>query len=71
MSPKIGRNLGGFHHRVACYLENIHTRRYMTGSWVYPPLDKAMVAVGLEGVDIYFLCHYNTVTQYIATWPIL
>ena len=34
MYPKIGRTLGGFHHRVALCLEKMQLRRYMTGRWV-------------------------------------
>ena len=30
------------------------------GKWVYPPLDQAMVEVGLEEVEIYVLLHQNT-----------
>ena len=51
MYPKIGRTLGGFHHRVALCLEKMQLRRYMTGRWVYPPLYGAMAAVGRKEVE--------------------
>ena len=71
MCPRIGRTLGGFHHRVALPLANIHPRRVMTGRWVYPLLDEAITAVGMEEVEKYVLRHQNTVAQYITTWLIL
>ena len=40
MYPSIGRNLGGFHNRLACRLENMKLRKDMTDRWVYPPLDE-------------------------------
>ena len=45
--------------------------RDMTGGWLFPPLDKLMMAVGLEEVGTYTLCRQNTATQYIATRLIL
>ena len=32
-NPRIGRNLGGFHHRVYCSMAGMHTKRDMTGRW--------------------------------------
>ena len=71
MSPGIGRTLGGFHHRVACWLEGMRTKRDMAGRWVYQLLGVATTEVGLEEVETYVLRLQNTVAQYIATRPIL
>ena len=32
---------------------------------------ESMSKAGLEEVDMYFLCHQNTISQYISTCPIL
>ena len=34
MPPRVGSNLGGFHHRLALCLANIHPRRDIMGRWV-------------------------------------
>ena len=67
VTPRIGNTLGGFRHRVARRLTIIRTRRHTTGRWVYPPLDVAMTAVGLEEVETYVLLLQNIIAQFIAT----
>ena len=66
-SPRIGRTLGGFHHRVARRRENIQSRRTRAGRWIYPPLDAAMQEMDLEEMETYVFHHQNTATQYITT----
>ena len=39
--------------------------------WVYPPLAEAMSKAGLQEIETYFSRHQNTVSQYIATRPIM
>ena len=48
MPPRVGSNLGGFHHRLVLRLENMHPRSDIMGRWFYPPLDEAMTTVGLK-----------------------
>ena len=48
MTPRIGRLLGGFHHRVARRLMWRQPRRGRDGVWVYPPLEDAMEEAGLQ-----------------------
>ena len=43
----------------------------MTVRWVYPPLDKVIMSVGMGEVETYVLCGHNNATQYIITLPIL
>ena len=43
----------------------------MAVRWVYPPLDKVIMSVGMGEVATYVLCGHNNVTQYIITLPIL
>ena len=71
MTPRIGKTLGGFHHRVAGRLEGIQPRQDTGGRWVYLPLDAAMAEVGLEEVELYILCRQNTVAHYIENCLIL
>ena len=47
MSPRVGRTLGGFHHRMAHQMETMKLSRDMMGRFLYPPLYKAMMSVGL------------------------
>ena len=52
VNPRIGWNLGSFHHRVAHCLVLIQPHSYMTGWWAYPPLEAAVAsAAGLEEVE--------------------
>ena len=71
MPTRIWRNLGVFRHRVAHFLENMKPRRDMTRRCVYIALYKAMMAVGLEEVEMYILHFQNTTNQYISTCSIL
>ena len=71
VSPRIGKTLGGFHHRVYHRLSVMSPRRGTTGMWVYPPLDAAMMEVFLEEVETYVLLRHNIVAHYIVTHLIL
>ena len=53
MSPRIGRTLGGFHHRVACRLMGRKLWRVLDGRWAYTPLTEAIDGEGLQEVDTY------------------
>ena len=50
MTPHIWRVLGGFHHRVDRRLTGWQDWQGRNGVWIYPPLDSAMVEVGLQEV---------------------
>ena len=71
MSPRVGRTLGGFHHRMAHQMEMLKLSRDMMGRFLYPPLYKAMMSAGMEEVETYVLCRQNNIAHYIATFPIL
>ena len=71
MSPKIGKTLGRFHHRMPLQMAGMRPRRDMMGRWVYPLLDAAMTALCLEEVETYIIRHQNIAAQYIGTHPIL
>ena len=60
--PRIGGNLGGFHHKVVHRFMGRHTRRMMDGTWVYPSLGEIMEEAGLHEVYTYVSHHQNTVT---------
>ena len=70
MSPRIGRTLGSFHHRVDLRLA-MHQMRIMAGRWIYPQLEAAMKALALGEVEAYVFCRHNTAAQYIVNLPIL
>ena len=71
MTPNIVRTLGGFHHRVSLFIVVMKPRRYVTGQWVYPPLEVDVSAMGPGGVEAYVLRRQNTIDQYIATQTIM
>ena len=71
MSPRIGKTLGGFHHRVARRFSGMWLSHDTTGGWVYPLLYAALMAVDLEEMETYSLCHQNNIAQYIVNHPIL
>ena len=71
MTPLIGRVLVRFHHRVARMLMGRQPWRGRYGRWVYPPLSEAMEEVLLQEVEAYISLCQNTVSQFIATRPIM
>ena len=71
MTPRIGRVLGGFHHRVARRMTGRQPRRGRCGTWVYPLLEDAMAEAGLLEVDTYLYHLQNIVLHFIATRPIM
>ena len=71
ISPRIGRILGGYRHQVVRRMMRQKSRQQVDGSWVYPPLDTAMVEVVLEEVEKYVYHRQNTVAQLIANIPIM
>ena len=71
LTPHIGRDLGGFHHRVLCRITGRQSHRQVDGSWDYPPLETLMQEAGFEDMVEYVLKRKNKVSQYIATRPIL
>ena len=62
MTPRMGRDLGIFQHRVVRRIRGRHPEQRVDGNWEYPPLNTAMEE---EGFD------QKTVAHYIVTRPIL
>ena len=71
MTPHIGRVLGGFHQRVSHRLTGRQPQRGRGGVWFYPLLEGAMAEAGFLEVETYIYRCQNTVTQFIATRPIM
>ena len=71
MTPRIRRTFGGFYHRAPPLLVGIQPQRDTEGRWEYPPLETTMAASCLEEAKTYVLRRQRTITQYIATHPIL
>ena len=71
MTPRIGRVLLRFHHRVDLRLVGRQPRQGRDRVWVYSPLNDEMVEAGLQEVDTYVSRCHNMVTQFIATRPIM
>ena len=71
ITPRMERALSSFQHRVARRLTGRKLSIPGGGSWEYPSLEEEMVESGFEGIVTYITRSQNTVTQYIATQPIL
>ena len=67
----IEKTLGIFHHWVAHSLTWRKPRRGQEIVWVYTPLEDAMSEARLQEVKTYVSRLQNTVTQFIATRPIM
>ena len=61
MTSRIGRVLGGFHHRVAHILTWRQPWKGRDGVWVYPLMEDAMAKAGLQEVETYTSRLHNTV----------
>ena len=61
VTPCIGRLLGGLYHRVEWWIAGKKPRKWADGSWDYPPLEGAMILVGLEDTDNYISRRHNMV----------
>ena len=55
MSPKIGRILGDFHHRLPLRLEKMQLNMDVMGRCIYLLLEAAMKAAGMEEVEMHIL----------------
>ena len=71
MTPRMGRVLGGLHHRVDHRLTGRKSRRGQVIVWVYPPVEDSMAEAGLKEVETYVSFRQNTVAQFISTRTII
>ena len=71
VTPKMERALSAFLHGAARRLTGRQARREKDGEWHYPSLEGAMKEAGLTDIRTSILKRQNTVTQYIATRPLL
>ena len=71
LNPCMEQSMCRFQHRVEQRLTRKQPRRRGDGSWNYPPLEAATAEAGLEEIGVYVTRRQNTLTQYIATLPIL
>ena len=62
MTPRIGRVLGGFHHKVARRLTGRQPRLGRDGLWIYHPLEDAISEAGLKEMETYVSRHKNIFT---------
>ena len=71
LTLRIERDLESFIHGSARRITGKQPQRGGGGKCTYPPLNEAMQEAGLEGIRKAVTRRQNTVTQYIATGPIL
>ena len=67
----MGRDLGGFHNRMARRIKGRQLRRLQDGILDYHPLGEAMRKAALEELEAYILMRQNKDAQYIETRSIL
>ena len=71
LTPGMERAMDSFQHGAARWLTGRQPRRGGSRRWAYPTLKEAMREAGFEGISQSTTRRQNTVTQYIATRPIL
>ena len=71
LTPSIERDLDSFQNGAAHRLTGRQPRRRGYGRCVYPLLKESMKEAGFEGIRKSIARRQNTVTQYIATQPIM
>ena len=71
LTPHMQRVLGGFHHRVARRMTRQQPQKVRDGGLVYLPMEDETSEAGLQEVETYVSHHQDTVSQYIATRPIM
>ena len=71
VSPMMERELSAFIHGASRRLTGRQPRKGRDGKWHYPLLEGAMKEAGLTNVHTSINRRQNTVTQYIATRPLL
>ena len=52
-------------------MESMGPANKQDGTWVYPPIGAALETVGMDDIEVYIAWLQNTITQYIATRPIM
>ena len=63
MTPRMGRSLGEFQHRVDRCIIFRKTKRQADGSWEYLPMETTMEDAGLEDMVEYVLKRKNRVAK--------
>ena len=71
VSPMMERALSAFIHGAERRLTGRQPRKGRDGKWCYPSLEGDMKEAGLTDVRTPINRRQNTVTQYIATRPLL
>ena len=73
LTPSLLRRLEGFHIKAAWRMAAVHKPRKdaATGEWTYPRTEDVLEEVGLYPMEHYIRKRRDTVTQYLATRPIL
>ena len=71
MFPRIGKLLSRFHHRVIRRMTGRMPRHNGDGTCKYLTLGEVMGEAGLQEIETYVAYLHNTVSQNIATRPIM
>ena len=71
MYPRVGKILGGFHHRVVWILKGHIPHQNLDRKLTHPPLGMAMEEFVVQDMKTYATRCQNTITQFIVTIPIM
>ena len=71
VTPRLEKALVGFHHRAVQRMACMVPKRQQDGTWVYPPIGAALEVAGIDKIRVYIARHQNTLSQYIANFPII
>ena len=47
VTPRLEKALVGFHHQAVCQMVGMGPERQLNGTWVYPPIETALMTVGI------------------------
>ena len=67
----IGRVLVGIHHSMSHRMTGRKPQKERDGGWVYPLLAETTAEAELQEVETYISRRQDTVTQFIATRPVM
>ena len=63
MTPRLEKDLEGFHHREVRRMLGMGPKSQHYGTWLHPPIGTALATVGLDEIGVYISCFQNKVAQ--------
>ena len=71
LTSRVEKSFKGIHHQAVHIMAGMGPKHQLDVMWVYPPIEMALLVVGLEEIGVYIAHRQNMVTQCIETHPII